>query len=77
MDEQTSRPFDFPATTMESLKNLEAFLITSSEGHLNLPHQAVSNRGEKQAMAKAEIRNGRPRRRPRRSRRRARRVVRS
>jgi hypothetical protein len=46
MDEQTSRPFDFPATTLESLKNLEAFLITSSEGHLNLPHQAVFEQGE-------------------------------
>jgi len=69
---------------VESLKNLEAFLIMSSEGHLNLPHQAGSNRektgkddeGEGDGDGEGEIRNGRPRRRPRRRRRRARIVVR-
>lgn len=56
MDRSTSRPFDFPMATGKS-KNLEVFLITSSEGHLNLPHRAESNevtRRDRDGIARVE-----------------------
>lgn len=55
MDEQTPRPFDFPATTVESLKTLEVSNYLARESFESSAPGRIERKAKKVAMVNVMV----------------------